>query len=221
MQDGEWILATKSSKKNPVRVSSDGNVRIKNNKRSMSESISMEIKRGKGDKKSGHEKDVQRAGTGGANTAGQKGWGADIARGGNTGTGEKGGGQKKTLHAQPQQVNSNKKKNKPTKNLGLFDLIEAQLSTTAPKKKTPQSSSNSIHQQNQTMSNPNEKKLPVMVEKVKVMKMKDDQPTNEFVVIKKQHKKKLSTLKKRILLVCQSSARPLLLTLALGTPTPS
>jgi hypothetical protein len=42
---------------------------------------------------------------------------------------------------------------------------------------------------------------------VKVMKM-SDQPMNEFVVVRKAHKKKLSTVKKRILLVtCSLSLR--------------
>jgi hypothetical protein len=89
---------------------------------------------------------------------------------------------------------------KPTKSVGIFELIEAQLK--APKKKVissiPLSHPPSHHDKKPSSS---------LIEKVKVMKM-SDQPMNEFVVVRKAHKKKLSTVKKRILLVtCSLSLR--------------
>jgi hypothetical protein len=99
----------------------------------------------------------------------------------------------KSCHQQLKSAGEISRTNKkPTKSVGIFDLIEAQLK--APKKKV----SNSVLSNHPSQ---NEKKQSItMIEKVKVMKM-SDQPMNEFIVVRKPQKKKLSTVKKRILLV--------------------
>lgn len=213
MEDGgEWIVAARSSRKSSVKPSSRESVRIKGKNGSMSDPFVLEAKREReegGTTSRVREKEIQRVGK----SVSEEEKDPMIAR-----------GQKASTSTSSQPIISNKKKNKPTKNLGLFDLIEAQLLTNVPKKKISQSLSHNSHHQNHTTSNLNEKKLPTMVEKVKVMKMKSDQPTNanEFIVVKKQHKKKLSTLKKRILLVCWSLPNsPFLTLMSLGTPTSS
>jgi hypothetical protein len=208
MDEGEWILATKSSKKSSTKAPSNENIRLKTKN---GEFVVIESQKGgEGNLGHGREKEARGAGV-------QRGWQNDRAKGGNPVA----GGQKQSQN--PSLKPPMKNKNKPTKDLGLFDLIEAQLRTNAPKKKAPQSVSNNATHQNQ-LTNEKNSKLPSMVEKVKVMKMKDDQPANEFVIVKKKHKKKLSTIKKRILLV----SSPLTLTMSLvfsslpsGTPPSS
>lgn len=91
-----------------------------------------------------------------------------------------------------------KTKKIPTKNIELFDLIEAQLNV--PTKKNKNSSTKSNNTTLHEPTNPIDKKNSTLLERVKILKI-DNQSTNEFIVVKKKRKKKLSTLKKRILLV--------------------
>ena len=100
------------------------------------------------------------------------------------------------------------KKNKPTKTIGLMDLIEAQLKGPKQSQKQQQKQQQYHHhhhqqqQQQQQQSNRIQQngKNTSIIHKVKVLESNEN-GQKEFIIIKKAPKKKLSTIKKRILLV--------------------